>query len=97
MCSRSRSRGGRARASVAELAAGIAQRGHQLQERLALELADALAGQAEVLAHLAEGHRHIRIEAEPMTLQEVGVQLGLSRERVRQLEQQALEKLMEVT
>ena len=30
---------------------------HELQEGLALELADALAGQAEVLADLAEGHR----------------------------------------
>ncbi len=32
-------------------------------------------------------------EGEPLTLEEVGKRLGISRERVRQLEEQALERL----
>src|SRR4051812_6043346 len=50
--------------SVGDLAAGV-EPGHELVQRLALELADPLAGQAEVLADLAQGHRHVRLEAEP--------------------------------
>src|SRR4051812_16716765 len=60
-----RSRRGDGRGSVADPSSLLIHAVHQLLEGLVLELADALAGQAEVLADLAEGHRLERLEAEP--------------------------------
>src|SRR5262245_2919103 len=45
--------------------AGRRHGGDEQLHRFLLELADALAGQAEVLSHLAQSHRHVGLEPEP--------------------------------
>jgi hypothetical protein len=45
--------------------ADFAQVAHELLQRLVFELADALAGEAEVLADFAQGHGLVGVEAEP--------------------------------
>src|SRR5262245_47534917 len=44
---------------------GSSHGGDELLHRFFLELADALASQAEVLSHLAQRHRYVRVEPEP--------------------------------
>src|SRR3954471_15387638 len=51
--------------SIADPSPQLVDAVHQLLDGLALELADALAGQAQVLAHLAEGHRLERLPGPP--------------------------------
>jgi len=51
------------------------------------------------LAHLNERERHIfvtrRLQEEPLTLEDLSLELGISRERVRQIEVRAFEKVQE--
>ena len=54
---------------------------------------------AQALAALSDRERHVIIlryglaDAEPKTLEEIGRRLGLTRERVRQIETEALKRL----
>ena len=51
--------------SIPDLSACFSQGVHELLEGLAFELTDALAGQAQVLADLAQGHGVVAVEPKP--------------------------------
>lgn len=51
-----------------------------------------MSAQVRVYVDPAEARRKLR-EQEPMSLDEVALMMGISRERVRQIEQRALEKM----
>jgi RNA polymerase primary sigma factor len=65
------------------------------------QVEDSLRSQtlADALRSLPERHRHVVVlrygldDAEPKTLEEIGRRLGLTRERVRQIEVEALKRL----
>ena len=50
---------------IPNLATRFSQRVHQLLQRLALKLADALAGQPQVFADFPQGHGVVTVEAKP--------------------------------
>ena len=65
----------------------------ELAQRLGFDLADALARHIEFLADLFERMRFGLIDGKPHTLEEVGKEFDVTRERIRQIESKALRKL----